>query len=397
MVGQNIVIVGQQPWDTTLGSNCKDIAREFSKQNRVLYVNAPLDRYTSLYKRKDSRVQFRRRVVCGKEEGLIQMHDNIWVLYPDCIVESINWIDLWSVFNAINRFNNKRFAKVIKRNLKELGFDNFILFNDNEIIKCFYLSEYLNPAMGVYYSRDFILAAPYWNKRAAQLEPELIRRNQLCVANSMYLTNYCKQYNPHSYYVGQGFDQSLFSSAGPARTKELRGIGGKIVGYVGVLHSSRLDIEAMAHIARSRPDWTLVLVGPEDDGFKRSSLHALPNVVFTGMKDGKELPRYIQAFDVCINPQFLTPLTIGNYPRKIDEYLIMGKPVVALLTHAMEIFSDVVYLAKTKEEYVGLIQQALDEDDEARRKQRMAVATSHSWENSVKAIYAAIKNVGGQR
>src|SRR5690554_6610060 len=112
MVGQNIVIVGQQPWDTTLGSNCKDIAREFSKHNRVLYVNSPLDRYTSLYKRKDPRVQFRRRVVYGKEDGLIQVNDNIWVLYPDCIVESINWIDLWSVFNAVNRFNNKRFAKV---------------------------------------------------------------------------------------------------------------------------------------------------------------------------------------------------------------------------------------------------------------------------------------------
>lgn len=393
MVNQNIVIVGQQPWDTTLGSNCKDIAQEFSKQNRVLYVNTPLDRYTSINKRRDPRVRYRTQVVRGTEDGLHQVSENLWVLYPDCIVESINWIDLWSVFNVINRLNNKRFANVIKRCLKKLDFVDIILFNDNEIMKCFHLTEYLNPKIGVYYSRDFILAAPYWNKRAAQLEPELIRKNHLSLANSLYLTNYCKQYNANSFYVGQGFNQSLFRTPASGMPKEFYGISGKIVGYVGVLHSSRLDIEAMVHIARARPDWTLVLVGPEDDGFRRSALHRLPNVIFTGMKDGKDLPRYINQFDVCINPQFLTPLTIGNYPRKVDEYLIMGKPVVALMTHAMEIFSDVVYLANCKDEYVALIQQALEEDSEERRRERIALASTHSWKNSVNTIYAAIEKV----
>jgi len=393
MEGKNVVIVGQQPWDTTLGSNCKDIAREFSKHNRVLYVNTPLDRYTSIYKRRNPRVKYRMRVVYGKEDGLIRINDNLWVLYPDCIVESVNWIDLRSVFTTINRLNNKRFAKVIKRYLKRLGFDEFILFNDNEIMKCFYLNEYLDPEVSIYYSRDFILAAPYWNKRAAQLEPDLIRRNDLCVANSFYLTNYCKQYNPRSYYVGQGFDQALFSLSEYALPKDMEAIRGKVVGYVGVLHSSRLDIDAMVHIARKLPDWTLVLVGPEDEGFKQSALHRMSNVVFVGMKDGKELPHYINAFDVCINPQFLTPLTIGNYPRKIDEYLIMGKPVVALMTHAMETFSEVVYLANTKDEYVRLIRQALNEDCEELRVRRIALASTHSWANSVAAIYKAIEQV----
>lgn len=393
MVNQNIVIVGQQPWDTTLGSNCKDIALEFSKRNRVLYVNTPLDRYTSIKKNRDPRVKYRMQVVRGKVDGLVQVNENLWVLYPDCIVESVNWIDLWFVFNAVNRLNNSRFAKVVKRYLKKLNFDKFVLFNDNEIMKCFYLKEYLQPALSVYYSRDFILAAPYWNKRAGQLEPKLVRKNDLCLANSLYLTNYCKQYNPNSYYVGQGFDQRLFSSPPSETPEELRAVTGKIVGYVGVLHSSRLDIEAMVHIAISRPDWTLVLVGPEDEGFRKSALHHLSNVIFTGMKDGKELPRYINAFDVCINPQFLTPLTIGNYPRKVDEYLIMGKPVVALQTHAMELFSEVVYLAGCKDEYVGLIHQAMVEDNEDRRQRRIAMASGHSWENSVNAIYAAINDV----
>lgn len=393
MQGENIVIVGQQPWDTELGSNCKDIAVEFSRNNRVLYVNSPLDRYTSMHRKRRPDVRRRLDVIYGRAGGLSQVNENLWVLYPDCIVESINWIELWSLFNSINRFNNKRFAKVIKKYLRELNFDRFILFNDNEIIKCHYLKEYLNPEIAIYYSRDFILAAPYWSKRAAILEPDIIRKNDLCVANSMYLTNYCKQYNSNSYYVGQGFSMRLFDYVGHTRPDDIKNITGKIIGYVGVLHSSRLDIEALVFIAASRPDWKLVFVGPEDQEFKDSELHRLPNVIFLGMKGSDELPKYIHAFDVCINPQFLTPLTIGNYPRKIDEYLIMGKPVVALLTHAMEIFSEVTYLAKNKEEYVDMIELAMKEDSEELRNKRKALAQSHSWENSVNAIYTAIKEV----
>ena len=52
MQGKDIVITGIQPWDIEIGSNCKNIALEFSKKNRVLYINAPLDRNTLKSKKK---------------------------------------------------------------------------------------------------------------------------------------------------------------------------------------------------------------------------------------------------------------------------------------------------------------------------------------------------------
>ena len=75
--GRDIIVVGQQPWDTLLGSNCKDLAREFSRHNRVLYVNAPLDRNTVLKSRHTPAVQQRLRVVRGQEPvGLrLRAHD----------------------------------------------------------------------------------------------------------------------------------------------------------------------------------------------------------------------------------------------------------------------------------------------------------------------------------
>ena len=43
---RDIVIITIQPWYYELGSNCKNIALELAKHNRVLYVNIPITRKT---------------------------------------------------------------------------------------------------------------------------------------------------------------------------------------------------------------------------------------------------------------------------------------------------------------------------------------------------------------
>lgn len=83
-----------------------------------------------------------------------------------------------------------------------------------------------------------------------------------------------------------------------------------------------------------------------------------------GAQDVNRLPQYIKAFDVCINPQLLNETTKGNYPRKVDEYLAMGKPIIATKTKAMEMFKDYVYLGATKEEYISLTERALAENSD---------------------------------
>ena len=74
--------------------------------------------------------------------------------------------------------------------------------------------------------------------------------------------------------------------------------------------------------------YSIVLVGPEDEDFMKSKLHQIENIFFLGSKSEVELSSYINGFDVAINPQLVNMMTIGNYPRKIDEYLAMGKPIV---------------------------------------------------------------------
>ena len=93
---------------------------------------------------------------------------------------------------------------------------------------------------------------------------------------------------------------------------------------------------------------------------------------------------------MCINPQLVNDLTIGNYPRKIDEYLSMGKVTIATKTPTMHIFESVVYLASTANDYIDLIEKALQEDCLEKQQERIAFAQSHTWENNVKEIEKAI-------
>ncbi len=391
--GQDIVVVGIQPWDIEIGSNCKNIALEFAKYNRVLYVNPPMDRSTERRESHKATIQKRIRIKQGLENGLEKIKENLWNLYPHQMVESINWIPLKGVYNTLNKRNATRFAADIKSTISQLGFKDFILFNDSSMFLGLHLKQLLKPKVYAYYMRDYLVKVPYWQKHGERVEPQTVKSADVVLTNSEFFEDMCAQINPHSYMVGQGCDVSLFNDdAGSIQIPDaFKNIPKPVIGYVGSLTTLRLDIELIEYIAKQRKDWSVVLVGPEDSDFKNSNLHNLENVYFLGRKDASELPNYVKGFDVAINPQLTNNLTIGNYPRKIDEYLAMGKPTLATKTKAMEMFQDYVYLASSKEEYITLAEKALQEHSIPLAKKRSEFANGHTWENNVKDIYNSIK------
>lgn len=389
--GRDIVVVGLQAWDVDIGSNCKNIAEEFAKNNRVLYVNYPLDWITLLRERNLPRTGSFLRKIRGRENNLVQAAENIFNLFPDTVLQSINWIKQPGVFDALNRVNNRKYAGAIQRAITLLGMRDFILFNDNDIFRPFYMKELLHPALSVYYSRDNLVGVEYWKLHGERLEPKLIQKSDVCVANSTYLADYCGKYNKDSYYVGQGCELELFDETKVGSLPDdIQRIPSPRIGYVGALNGLRLDIRCLEHIAARMPAWNIVLVGPEDEQFKASALHSMPNVFFTGRKDGSELPAYIKGFDVCLNPQAVNEVTIGNYPRKIDEYLAMGKPVVATKTDAMSVFTGHAYLAGNPDDYAALISKAMEENTPQLAENRKMFAREHTWERSVEEIYKAM-------
>jgi glycosyltransferase involved in cell wall biosynthesis len=389
----NFVVFSLSPWNINYGCNIKDISIELARQgHRVLYIDVPLKRKERWFMKDRpfvKEVNDRHR----SGQSLKQIGEGLWHYIPDEILESVNSVNSNSLFDAVNYINNKRFTKSIRKAIRAVGFDDYVLVNDNEIYNGLHLKKMLNPPVYMYYLRDMLSAFVYWKKHVSRLEPELIGLADVVVTNSEYLSDYAGKFNGKSYYVGQGCDVTQYMQRPPQAEIEavLKDIPRPIVGYVGALNAERLNISLIHELALKRPELSFVLVGPEDQAFQDSPLHEVKNIYFLGKKDVTDLPKYIHGFDVAINPQVLNEITIGNYPRKVDEYLAAGVPVVATKTHAMNPFRQHVYLGETAEEYSALITQALQENSPAKSKGRVDFAAGHTWENNVLEMLKALE------
>lgn len=387
----DIVVVGLQPWSTALGSNCVDMAKVFSQTCRVLYVNRASDRRTELSKwlgNSNSKSNLSQK---KQEFVLTQVSQNLWVLDPGVILESINLLHGRS-FKYLLRQNNKRFAKRIQKAIAALNFTDFILFNDNDFFQGQFLKEELNPRIFIYYLRDYLINQPYFKRNGRNMEMDILQKANLVFTNSQYLKKYAEQYNPDTYDIGQGCNISKQLSLGDKVIPiELQNIKAPVVGYIGNLVSMRLDLALLEELALVRKDLYWVFVGPLDSDFSKSKLHTYSNVLFTGSKSQEQLSNYIACFDVCINPQLLNETTIGNYPRKLDEYMFFGKPVVARKTEFTEELGDLVYQYQNAAEFSQMLDLALVEDTfSEKREERKHLAESHTWENCVSKLFEKV-------
>jgi len=395
MKDQNFLITCLQIWETEIGTTIRNMAIEISKENKVLYVNTPMDHSTWLRRKSLPKSDTRLDVIRKKRPPLRQINENLWVLDCPFMVYSVNKLPFDFLFDFFNKLNNRKIARFIQKQTKILNFDNYINFIDNDIYRSLYLKEMLSPRLSIYYRRDFVIGQTYWKKHGTRLEPVIVANSDLNMANSTLFCEEIRKYNPEVYLLETGVNLDLYDYR---RTylvpKELQEIPKPIIGYVGSIDSTRLDVELMCILAERRPDYSYVLTGPEDDVFRKSRLHGMKNVYFTGSRSLNELPTYISAFDVCLNPQEVNEITLGNYPLKIDEYLAIGKPTVATTTHIMtEVFKEQVHLADNPEDYLLKIDLAIEEStDTELRKKRIEFAFTHSWECRIKEMYEIIED-----
>lgn len=384
---RDIVLFSFQPWDTEIGSNFKDIARELSKFNRILYVNRALDRISLLKKRNSSQVRARLASIKEGMGELVEVQPSLWIQNPRTIIESINWIPFPIIHDWLNKINNKRLAKQINIAIDKLGFSDVILINDNDFIRGRYLKELVDCNEYIFYKRDYLLGVGYFQRHGPRLEPATLRNADMVATNSAYLEKLAKRYNPFSYDIGQGYDLTNYQSIIHFEPEDIINIKKPIIGYTGFVSAWRIDIEIIIYIARKLHDCSIVLIGPVDELFEVEYLTHFKNIHFLGHKPAAQLPVYIQYFDVCINPQVLNDITIGNYPRKVDEYLAIGKPVVATETEAMKLFEHYTWLCKNKMEFVEKISMILTNPQryisEIEIQRRKTFALTHTWANSM--------------
>ncbi|MEF9931734.1 MAG: glycosyltransferase [Bacteroidales bacterium] len=388
--GRDFIFTGLQPWDIPIGSNAKDIAKEISKNNRVLYISTPLDIRT--YKTgNDTPDNIRRKdVILKKKPALRQLSSTFWILDLPFPILPINFLPDGVIFDFFNYYNNKKIYSFVKNTIRELNFSNYILFIDNDAYRSMYAIKMLKPIFSVYYRRDN-LVSKFWQRHIKRIEPKICAECNIVLANSIYLADMVRPYNKKSYDVGQGLDLSDYSTEIKyIIPDDIKSIPKPIVGYAGWITSLRLDANLLYSIASKLNTVSFVMVGSEDEYFVNHKLHTLKNVYFLGQKQAKQIPSYISSFDICINPQLINDITLGNYPRKIDEYLSLGKKVIATKTRAMEMFEPYVWNCIGVQEYVNAVNDALANNSKEDELNRILFAKTHTWEKSVEKIYSHI-------
>jgi glycosyltransferase involved in cell wall biosynthesis len=150
----------------------------------------------------------------------------------------------------------------------------------------------------------------------------------------------------------------------------------------------------LAAMARSRPEWSWVLVGPLQTSSRE--LRHIPNVHLIGPKAHEELPDYIRRFDVGIVPYLHNNYTATVVPTKIIEYLAAGKPVVSTNLPEVNTFNGkhevIVTSPNSSAEFVASIERALDssgEEDVVARRQ--TVAALNDWEDRYERMSCLIE------
>jgi glycosyltransferase involved in cell wall biosynthesis len=245
----------------------------------------------------------------------------------------------------------------------------------------------------VYYCIDDYAALPGVDSgEVARMDENLTRRADQVFVASPALLESKKQLNPRTRHSPHGVDVELFAQAYDsfyAMADGAVGLRHPVIGFFGLIEAW-IDLELIAYLAESRPQWTILMIGRL--AVDCACVKHLPNVVFTGPKPYRTLARWARAFDVAILPYKRTRQVLNSNPLKLREYLATGKPVVGVPIPETLRFGDCVRIAGSPEEFLAAIEDALKSDSPADAERRMAAVADMSWDARVDEVLGVVQN-----
>lgn len=150
------------------------------------------------------------------------------------------------------------------------------------------------------------------------------------------------------------------------------------LGYFGAIEPWLVDQDLIKRATLEHPSWQWVFIGNRSRGL---DIEELPNVHFLGAVPYNELPRYAAGFDVCVLPwETELPFTSYGSAIKVREYLATGKPVVISPLPEYEPMAAVLRIGRNRDEFLRLVQEALDEKDSSAAAKRQAAVADGTWD-----------------
>ena len=240
----------------------------------------------------------------------------------------------------------------------------------------------LEASVVVYDCMDELSAFKNAPPRMKEREAELLALADVVFTGGHSLYEAKKAQHPNMYPFPSSIDVAHFAQARRIQQEpaDQANIFSPKIGFCGVI-DERLDLELLEGIARTRPDWNLVVIGPVvkiDPG----SLPTLPNIHYLGPKSYTDLPAYLSGWAAAILPFALNESTRFISPTKTPEYLAAGRPVVSTpIEDVVRTYgkSGLAHIAEGTASFVDAIDRALSEDSYIRLQKVDGSLSQTSW------------------
>jgi glycosyltransferase involved in cell wall biosynthesis len=184
-----------------------------------------------------------------------------------------------------------------------------------------------------------------------------------------------------SFLLEQAVDFDHWSQVGSGRLEVAEAVA-RIqrprLGYFGAIEPWLIDQDLIKRAARERSDWQWIFIGNKSRGVE---IEALPNTHFLPPVAYQNLPNYAAGFDVCVLP-WDTAHSFTSYGSaiKVREYLATGLPVVISPLPEYESMGQVLRIARSHDDWLRMVEEALNENDPALRQARQAVVSNGTWD-----------------
>ena len=257
-------------------------------------------------------------------------------------------------------------------------------------------TKHFSPVTSIYDCMDELSAFKGAHSRLADFEKDLYKRVDLVFTGGQSLFE-AKRTQHHSVHA---FPSSIeVSHFGKARTfagdpPDQKEISHPRLGFFGVV-DERFDIELLDSVARKRPEWQFVIIGPvvkihPDTLPKHSNIHYL------GPKKYEELPSYLAGWDVALLLFARNESTRFISPTKTPEYLAAGKPVIS--TSIRDVVRpygelDLVQIADSPGDFIAAAERIMAKRDNTAWLEKVdAFLANMSWDKTWAQMSELINN-----
>ena len=272
------IIAFAKDWHEDPTSN-HHVLRELARTRRVLWLNSIATRKPQLASSRDLGKIGRKLREFGR--GAQNVENDLWVATP---------LALPFPHSAVARAVNRQILRATIRALRlQLGIREFQLWTFLPNVADYVGS--LGEQLAVYYCVDEWSMFGYLDRvQTVAAERELLAKVDAVFAINHALADAKRAVNPRTFVSPHGVDHAAFARALDAATPipaDLAALPPPRLGFYGTLRDW-VDFELLAHVARARPAWSIVLLGQVLCDV--SAVRGLPNVHLLGQKPHVALP-----------------------------------------------------------------------------------------------------------